>query len=315
VSRFPFRLALALVLGGVVASAARLTFADEPIDDPKVGRRLGTRVDWSPSEASKPRVGEPAKPAASEASKPRVGEPAKPAASEASKPTVGQPGKPLTSEASKLPVGEPAKPLSAEGPKPIVGELAKPAASDGSGAAAVVERVAPPPARTDAFSPPRLELAFRRFNFVQIGAAGSSPGIAATEPFNSIALDVYPLSSLVRLGLSTQYGWQSGTWTSSGDYFAAESVSAGVQLRGDRVVPFGEAFAGLGYMRRLQFDRTIPTAYWQLGADIGVDVFLARSGFVSVAVGYLRAVNGFLVAQQFTSAFLDTWSFKLGVGL
>ena len=52
-----------------------------------------------------------------------------------------------------------------------------------------------------------------------------------------------------------------------------------------------------------------------VGVDVGADVFVARSGFVSVAIGYLRAVNGFLVAQQFTSAFLDTWSFKLGVGL
>jgi hypothetical protein len=210
---------------------------------------------------------------------------------------------------------EPAKPAPTEPPKTTPSEPPNPAASEAPGAAAVVERRAPTPPGTDAFSPPRLELAFRRFNFVQIGAAGASPGIAATEAFNSLAVNVYPLSSMVRLGLSTQYGWQSGTWTSHGDYFAAESVSAGVQLRGDRVVPFAEGFAGIGYMRRLQFDRTIPTAYWQLGVDVGADVFVARSGFVSVAIGYLRAVNGFLVAQQFTSAFLDTWSFKLGVGL
>jgi hypothetical protein len=258
-SRFVWATALA---SAMIATAPTARAGQEAIDDPKVARRLGARMDWASAGPTSASVG--------------------------------------TASA-------PQRPSDSAGPR--AGD------SVGVGAAAVVERTVVPPPASDAFSLPRIQLAFRRFNFVQIGAAGSAPGLAASEPFNSLSLDVYPVSSLVRLGLSTQYGWQAGTWTAQGDYFAAESVSAGAQLRYGRVVPFAEAFAGIGYLRRLQFDRTIPTAYWQLGADVGADVSIGRMGFVSVAVGYLRAVNGFLVAQQFTTAFLDTWSFKLGIGL
>jgi hypothetical protein len=164
-------------------------------------------------------------------------------------------------------------------------------------------------------SPPRLKLSFRRFEFVRIGASGSPNGAVASEPFNSVAIDVYPMSNFVRIGLSTQFGWQSGTFLANGDYFAAESLSLGAQLPGGRVVPFAEAFAGIGYMRRLQFDRTIPTAYWQLGVDAGAEIYLARTGFVSLAVGYLRPVNGFVQLQQFQTVYVNTWSFKLGLGI
>jgi hypothetical protein len=174
--------------------------------------------------------------------------------------------------------------------------------------------VSPPEASTSR-SPPRLKLAFRRFDFVRIGAAGAADGSVASEPFDSVSIDVYPLSSFVRIGLSTQYGWQAGAGFSGGDYFANESLSLGVQLLGRPVVPFAESFAGIGYMRRLQFDRTVPTAYWQFGVDVGAELYFARTGFVSLALGYLRPVNGFVMQQQFTSAFVDTWSFKLGIGL
>jgi hypothetical protein len=185
---------------------------------------------------------------------------------------------------------------------------------DTSSAGLGVYAAPPPPAAAPAAPRPRLKLAYRRFDFVRIGAAGSSAGTVAGEPFDSVSVDVYPLSSLVRIGLSSQYGWQSGAGLSGGDYFAAESLSAGAQLRGGRVVPFGEVFGGIGYMRRLQFERTVPTAYWQLGVDAGAEIFFADNGFVSVALGYLRPVNGFAMQQKFVSVFVDTWSFKLGVG-
>ncbi len=68
-------------------------------------------------------------------------------------------------------------------------------------------------------------------------------------------------------------------------------------------------------MRRLQFDRTIPTAFWQFGADAGVEIYVARSATSALAIGYLRPVNGFAKRQQFTSVFVDTWSFKIGIGI
>ena len=174
------------------------------------------------------------------------------------------------------------------------------------------------PAAEHGFEPtlPRLKLALRRFDFVQIGASESSNGVAAPETFNSISVDVYPVSRIVRIGLSTAFGWQSGKWLAEGDYFATQSVSLGAQYGGlGRFVPFAEAFTGVGYMRRLQFDRTIPTAFWQFGADAGVEVYVTKVGFLSLAIGYLRPVNGFARRQQFTTVFVDTWSFKVGVGI
>ena len=103
--------------------------------------------------------------------------------------------------------------------------------------------------------------------------------------------------------------------STSGDYFAAQSLSLGGQWLGNRVVPFAEVFGGVGYMRRLQFDRTVPTAYFQLGVDLGAEIYFARVGFVSVALGYLRPINGFAAQQTFVTAFADSWSFKVGIGL
>jgi hypothetical protein len=174
------------------------------------------------------------------------------------------------------------------------------------------------PVAEEPFRPtlPRLKLALRRFDFVRIGASETPDGIAAKETFNSVVVDVYPVSNVVRVGLSTTYGWQSGMFVADGDFFAMQSVSFGGQYRDlGRVVPFAEAFGGVGYMRRLQFERTIPTAFWQFGADVGAEVYVARVGYVSLAVGYLRPVNGFAKRQQFTSIFVDTWSLKLGIGI
>lgn len=176
---------------------------------------------------------------------------------------------------------------------------------------------APPPATSSDRKVPRLKLGYRRFSFVRPGTTnpGTTTGAAASQAFNSVSLDLYPLSWYVRMGLSTQYGWESGRFNSGGDYFIAQSFSLGGQLPGQTFTPFFEGFAGGGYMRRVQFERTIPTAYWQLGVDAGVEFFLARYAFISAALGYLHPVNGFARETSFASVYVDTWSFKLGFGL
>ena len=40
-----------------------------------------------------------------------------------------------------------------------------------------------------------------------------------------------------------------------------------------------------------------------------------KVGYLSLAIGYLRPVNGFARRQEFTTVFVDTWSFKVGVGI
>ncbi len=215
----------------------------------------------------------------------------------------------------------PAAPAPAAVPTVTVAATATAAAAstagDGDGGVPTLARTAEPPAAGQgATVAPRLKLAYRHFNFVQIGASSSINGAVATEPFHSVGIDVYPLTSLVRIGLSSQYGWQSGGFVSNGDYFAAQSVSLGVQyLEAGRFVPFAEAFGGVGYMRRLQFDRTVPTLYWQLGVDVGTEIYFARPGYISLAIGYMRPVNGFARVQQFETVFVDTWSFKIGIGI
>ena len=228
------------------ATRSRSRRTTDAIDDPKVSRRLGTRISVPPPPAGRP---------------PRRARPA--------------PRRPP-------PPPPPCSPI----PSPTEADAGVP----------TVERPYTPAAE-GSFQPtlPRLKLALRRFDFVQIGASESSDGIAAREPFNSLSIDVYPVSRLVRVGLSTAFGWQSGTWLAEGDYFATQSLSLGGQYGGlGRFVPFAEAFAGVGYMRRLQFDRTIPTAFWQFGRRRGRrDLRRAQVGYLSLAIGYLRPVNGF----------------------
>jgi len=260
--------------------------ADGSIDDPKMFRRLGTRIDWAspPTPAAPPPSTTSTNPAAvspGTALSPPVAVP--PAAVP---PAVVSPG-----------VVWPAAPPSATPPGPTAISATAPAAGEGT------------------FQPvlPRAQLAFRRFDFVRLGASDSA-GLAASEAFDTLSLDVYPVSSVVRFGLSTAYGWQAGM-TSGGDYFATETASLGAQLVFERVVPFAEALAGVGYLRRFQFDHTIPTVFWQLGVDLGAAVYFARIGFVSLAVGYLHPVNGFLKTTSFESVYTNTWSFKIGIGI
>ena len=256
-------LVFALIACSRLAAAQQTPADTEEIDDPKVARRLGTRIWW----------GTPPPPA-------------------------------------------PVPPRAAVSTAAAATTVPGPTAADGDGGVPTLARTGPPPAAASEWVAPRLKLAYRHFNFVQIGASSSIDGAVASEPFNSIGIDVYPLASLVRVGLSSQYGWQSGNFVSNGDYFAAQSVSLGVQYQdAGRFLPFAEAFGGVGYMRRLQFDRTVPTLYWQLGVDVGTEIYFARTGYISLAIGYLRPVNGFARVQQFETVFVDTWSFKLGIGI
>ena len=279
---------LALVSWTTVARAAAPSADD--IDDPKVARRLKSRATLAP----------PSDAASSVASLP------------ATAPVLPLASPPLTPAA--------AAPVTAASAST---DAARAAPSTAPASADVVASGTPPtsattPAARDAGKTPTIGLGYRRFSFVQVGAtsSGSSAGSAASEPFDSVSLDYYPISRLIRFGLSTQYGWQSGQFGgSNGDYFIAQSVSLGLQSAGPVVTPFAEAFAGGGYMRRFQFDRTVPTAYWQLGVDAGASFFLGDVGYVSVALGYLHPVNGFVKETSFTSVYVDTWSLKLGIGL
>jgi hypothetical protein len=256
----------------------------EGIDDPKVARRLGTRIELAPVAAPTPAV----PPAAIDAASPEgAAVRASDAASEASR------------DAS---------------PDPSHGSLAPLPADARLGPAGEVE-AARPGVPTEAPRTPRFKLGYRYFKFAQIGATASS-GPGADEPFDVLSLDLYPVSSTWRFGLTTQYGWQGGTFRQGGDAFIAQSVSLGGQIPGAIFTPFFEVYAGGGYMQRTHAGlNAVATAYGQLGIDVGSEVFLASHFCLSGAIGFIHAGNAFVKDATFGSFSVDTLSFKVGVGL
>jgi hypothetical protein len=275
------RAAILALLSLIAAPAARAASStDDSIDDPKLARRLGARTTLAapPAGAVSPLVAAAAPP-------------------------------PVVPSATRAPAS--VQPIAGRAPSELTERRI--GALDANLTGAGTPRADRGSART-----PVIGIGYRRFSFVQVGAtdSGSTTGAAASEAFNSLSLDFYPVSRLIRWGLSTQYGWQDGRFGGGdGDYFIAQSSSLGIQLAGPTVTPFIEGFAGGGYMRRFQFDHTIPTAYWQFGIDAGANIFVGEHGFFSLALGYLRPVNGFLKEQSFTSVYVDTWSVKVGFGL
>ncbi|HEX4404932.1 MAG TPA: hypothetical protein VH560_08900 [Polyangia bacterium] len=234
--------ALVPLLWAWSAASARAQEA-ESIDDPKVERRLGTRVDY----------------------------------------------------ATTSPVGDALAPADAA-PVAVIGAQA-------GSPAELVRRV------------PRLMLGYRRFTFAHIGATSSS-GPGADEPFDVVSLDFFPVSNTFRFGMSTQYGWQEGTFRQNGDVILAETLSLGVQAAGPVATPFVDGYAGAGLMQRTNAGlNTIATLYDELGIDAGVDFFLAPHFFLSASLAYLHAQNWFAKSNLLGDFSVDTWSFKLGMGL
>jgi hypothetical protein len=295
---------------GAANGAALPVLAGAPssseIDDPKVARRLKTRTAIAAPAAS---AASPVTPLPRQATQTNPPPPAASAAPIAALPAASETSLPV--DAGK-PLGTPALAAAPSSSPSAVAPLSGPIGED------AVTRKMQPGAHDDSSATyvPRLKLSYRRFSFVRIGASdpASTTGVAASEPFDVISLDLYPVSSFVRFGLSTQYGAESGKLMGGGDYFIAESSSLGAQIPGNIFTPFAEAFAGGGYLRRMQFGSSVPTAYWQYGVDVGTEIFMAKYACLSVALGYLHPVNGFTKGLSFTSVYVDTWSLKLGVG-
>lgn len=163
---------------------------------------------------------------------------------------------------------------------------------------------------------PRLKVSYQRFSLSALTSTATSAAAAsASEPFESVSLEVYPMSGYLRTGIAGQFGWQNGGQTTgSGDYFIAQSFSTGFQLPG-RFTPFAEAIAGAGYMRRVLPDTSLASAYWQVGFEGGLEIYLAGRAYTSVAIGYLRTGNVLLLNDTPTSVKQNTWTLKLGIGI
>jgi hypothetical protein len=323
-------------LAGTRAAIAAPADGDDGFDDPKLVREIKpivplTRPVLTPVPTATATAPVPPPPVVAK-SPPLAPPPVvakSPAPPAISPPAIAysEPPKPVADVAAKAPVApaetESPPALAAVPPPPPSRSESTPSAPGVDVAAHNVAPDATAPASSHGPWPyaPRLKLSYRRFPFAHAGtAAPSTPSIvpssslSSPESFESISVDLYPISWYLRVGLSTQFGWESGQFDRSGDYFIAESASVGFQLPG-RFTPFVEALAGGGYMRRVQTDGSLPTAYWQLGIDAGVEIYLASRAYVSLAGGYLHPGNLYLVDQNLMSVKADTWSLKVGLGI
>ncbi|HEX2659526.1 MAG TPA: hypothetical protein VHU40_14685 [Polyangia bacterium] len=339
--------ALATVVASGVLGFARLSHAaDDDFDDPKLSREGVTPAPPAknvPPPATAPDKAGADKAATEKAAAAKADEktapqtlngeaahPAPPAAS-AEKPSAPKTAIDVTAAKPVLPKPDIAKPdtgrsssdkeAEANPPAPV-GRSGSTAAAP-AGASADLKAVAAPPAVASGSHwpgpwpyAPRLKLAYRRFPFARIASVTADGVMVApgSESFESLSIDTYPMSSYLRVGLSTQFGWESGQFQRTGDYFLAESASVGFQIPG-RYTPFVETLAGAGYMRRRQAESNLPTAYWQVGVDVGVELYFASRAYGSIAIGYLHPANLFYAQRNLQSMNLDTWSLKLGIGI
>ena len=163
---------------------------------------------------------------------------------------------------------------------------------------------------------PRLKLAYRKFSVASLPTATTTASGTALSPeaFESLSIDLYPMSWYLRVGTSTQFGWHKGQFDRSGDYFFAQSFSSGFQIPG-RITPFVDALAGAGYMRRLQADGSLPTLYYQAGIEAGVEIYLASRAYTSIALGYLHTGNFFVQNSALSSVKQDSLALKFGFGI
>jgi hypothetical protein len=186
----------------------------------------------------------------------------------------------------------------------------------------VVVRPEPSSGNEGARYVPHMKLAYRLLPFSQIATTGVGPG--ADEIFHVVSLDLHPISTRWRIGLSTSYGWESGTFRQGGDAFFAESLFIGAQIPGPTFTPFFEVIGTGGFMQRSHHPGVLSTkasALAGLGLDVGTEIFMARFAYLSFAIGYMHGVNwwGRLADKSgigtLQSMAVDTWTLKVGFGI
>jgi hypothetical protein len=196
-----------------------------------------------------------------------------------------------------------------------------PAADVGAGADVVVRPLPSSEPPVPGYVP-HAKIGYRLLPFSQIASNGIGPG--GDETFHVLSIDLYPISSKWRIGLSTQYGWETGTFRQGGDAFFSEALFIGGQMPGPTFTPFFEVIGAAGFMQRSHHPGVLSTkasALASLGIDVGTEVFMARFAYLSFALGYVHGVNwwGRLADKSgvgtLQSMAVDTWTLKVGFGI
>src|SRR5689334_23073781 len=157
---------------------------------------------------------------------------------------------------------------------------------------------------------PRFKLAYRRLRIAAPAGAGL--------PFDGVALDCYPLSRFVRLGLQAEFGWGGGDY---GLWYTVTGLALGLQWP-MRVTPFLEGRFVAGLVGGSFDGQSAVSWMYQGGIETGVEVYYASRFYVTAAIGWAHPVYGgvdvaalkqnVIVRKDFAT---DSITFKVGLGL
>jgi hypothetical protein len=157
---------------------------------------------------------------------------------------------------------------------------------------------------------PRFKLSYRR-----VWAASPDGG---DLPFDVAELDFYPVSRFIRFGLAGEFGYGGGNY---GLWYFVTGASLGLQLP-MRVTPFLEGRFVAGILGGSFKGQSAVSWIYEGGIDTGVEVYIARRYYVSVAIGWAHPVYGGVdvaalnqnevVRKDFGT---DSFTFKVGLGL
>jgi hypothetical protein len=160
---------------------------------------------------------------------------------------------------------------------------------------------------------PRFKLGYR---YLQLASLDGG-----TVPAHAASLDFYPLSNLIRFGLSTEAGFTSDTY---GTWYLAEGASLGLQWPA-RVTPFLEGRFLAGLIAGTVLGHAAVSYLYGGGVEAGIEVYYAKRFYVTIALGWVHPVYaGVDIAalmanptsnpprKDFAS---DSFTLKVGLGL
>ncbi|HXU72778.1 MAG TPA: hypothetical protein VN947_25840 [Polyangia bacterium] len=158
---------------------------------------------------------------------------------------------------------------------------------------------------------PRVKLSYRR-----MWAASPDGG---DLPFDAAELDFYPVSKLVRLGLTGEVGYGGGNY---GLWYFVTGATLGLQWP-MRVTPFLEGRFVAGIIGGSFMGQSAVSWIYEGGIETGVEVYVASRFYLSAAIGWAHPVYGgvdvtalnetqTIVRKDFAT---DSFTFKVGLGL
>jgi hypothetical protein len=160
---------------------------------------------------------------------------------------------------------------------------------------------------------PRFKLGYRYLQLASLNG-GTVPAHAAT-------LDFYPLSNLIRFGLSTEAGFTNDAY---GMWYLAEGASLGLQWPA-RVTPFIDGRFIAGLIAGTVLGHSAVSYLYGGGVEAGVEVYYARRFYVTIALGWMHPIySGVDVAALMANPTLDpvrkdftadSFTLKVGLGL